>query len=164
MAEVSQLLGAHARFMEWRRLKASVLTMVEHLFPPKHPVLAAVCNALCGDPLADCTLQADGASCRLCDRIGDEQFLKRSGGLACTQLFYGPSSRADGRMDLSLQPVRSQSLRLSDLERIMGLGEHARGFVGSVRALTGLPRKRAPSSWKQLSAAQVCRQACAGRY
>ena len=25
----------------------------------------------------------------------------------------------------------------------MDLGEHARGFVGSVRALTGLPRKRA---------------------
>ena len=142
MEEVGQLFGAHARFMEWRRLKASVLATVEHLFPPKHPFRAAVCNALYGDPLAYCTLQADDASCRLCDGIAGEQFLKRSGGLACTQLFYGPPSRADGRMDLSLQPVRSQWLRLSDLERIMDLGEHARGFVGSVRALTRLPARR----------------------
>ena len=143
MEEVGQLFGAHAQFIEWRRLKASVLATVEHLFPPKHPLRAAVCNALCGDPLAYCTLQADDASCRLCDRIGDEKFRKRSGGLACTQLFYGPSARADDRVDLPLQPVRSQWLRLNDLERIMDLGHHARGFAGSVRALTRLPRKRA---------------------
>ena len=143
MEEVGQLFGAHAQFIEWRRLRATVLATVEHLFPSKHPLRAAVCIALCGDPLAYCTLQADDASCRLCDRIGDEQFRKRSGGLACTQLFYGPSARADDPVDLPVQPLGSQRLRLRDLERIVDLPHRAQGFARCVRALTHLPRARA---------------------
>ena len=80
--EVARLLGARAQFIQWRQKRASVLAIVEHLFQPKHPLRVAVGNALYGDPLAGCTLQADDISCRLCDKIGEAQFRKQFGGLA----------------------------------------------------------------------------------
>ena len=85
--EIAQLLGVHTHFVRWRRRKAVALAMVERIFEPQHPLRVAVGNALCGDPLACCTLLADNFSCQVCDQIGDEQFGKHSGGMACTQLF-----------------------------------------------------------------------------
>ena len=131
--EVARLLGAHAQFIQWRQKKASVLATVEHLFPPKHPLRAAVAN---------CTLQADEASCRLCDRIGEEQFQRESRGLSCTQLFYGLGARADS-LEMPPRALHAQWLRLEELDLILDLDRRARAFASSVRTLTDLPRKRA---------------------
>ena len=93
-----------------------------------------------GDPLACCTLQADNASCRICDAIGEEQFRTRSDGLACTQLFYGSKTRVAKPPS---HPWSSRWLRVEDVVAIVDLGYHARGFASSVRTLTCLPRTRA---------------------
>ena len=142
--ELAQLLGTHAQFLRWRRQKATVLAAVEHLFPPKHALRVAVCKALCGDPLAPCTLSADNAACRACDAMGEDNFCRHFGGLQCTQLFYGTKARMD-KADLppQQQPLHSQWLRLEDVAAIVDLAHHAQGFAGSVRTLTHLPRARA---------------------
>ena len=140
---VTQLLGTHAQFLRWRLQKATVLATVEHLFPPKHALRVAVCQALCGDPLAACTLQADNAACRACDVMGEDEFRRCSGGL-CTQLFYGSKARADtADLPPQKQPHHSQWLRLEDFVAIADLAHYAQGFADSVRALTHLPRARA---------------------
>ena len=142
--DLAQLLGTHAQFLRWRRQKASVLATVEHLFPPKHALRVAVCKALCGDPMAACTLQADNAACRACDVMGEDAFRRCSGGLPCTQLFYGTKARID-KADLppQQQSLHSQWLRLEDVTAIADLAHHAQGFASSVRTLTHLPRARA---------------------
>ena len=93
--DLAQLLGAPAQFLRWRRQKATVLATVEHLFPPTHALRVAVCKALCGDPLAACTLAADNAACWACDVMGEDEFRRRTFGLPCTQLFYGTKARMD---------------------------------------------------------------------
>ena len=104
--DVSQLLGAREQFLRWRRQKAIVLAAVEQLFPPKHALRMAVCKALCGDPLAACTLQADNAACRAADVPGEDEFRRCSDGLSCTQLFYGSKPR----MDVADLPPQKQPL------------------------------------------------------
>ena len=142
--DVTQLLGTHAQFLRWRLQKATVLATVEHLFPPKHALRVAVCKALCGDPLAPCTLQADNAACRACDAMGEDNFCRHFGGLQCTQLFYGTKARMDkAGLPPQQQPLHSQWLRLEDVAAIVDLAHHAQGFAGSVRTLTHLPRARA---------------------
>jgi hypothetical protein len=123
--DLAQLLGAREQFSRWRQQKAIVLVAVEQLFPPKHALRVAVCQALCRDPLAACTLQADNAACRACDVMGEDEFRRCSGGLACT---HGSKARADtADLPPQKQPHHSQWL----------------GFADSVRALTHLPRTRA---------------------
>ena len=142
--ELAQLLGAHEQFLRWRRQKVLVLAAVEQLFPPKHALRVAVCQALCGDPLAACTLQADNAACRACDVMGEDEFRRCSGGLPCTHLFYGSKARADtADLPPQKQPHHSQWLRLEDFVAIADLAHYAQGFADSVRALTHLPRARA---------------------
>lgn len=142
--DVAQLLGAREQFSRWRRQKAIVLAAVEHLFPPKHALRVAVCRALCGDPLAACTLQADNAACLACEVMGEDSFCRHFGGLQCTQLFYGTKARMD-KADLppQQQPQHSKWLHLQDVTEIADLAHHAQGFASSVRALTHLPRARA---------------------
>ncbi len=140
--DFAQLLGARAQFLQWRRHRAAVLAIVERFSPSKHPLRVAVCNALYGDPLVCCTLQADDASCRVCDQIGEEQFRRHSGGLPCTQLFYGSKGPVE-MAELPPDLLQSQWLRLEDVVAIIELGYCAAGFTSSVRTLTCLPRVRA---------------------
>ena len=141
--DVAQLLGAREQFSRWRRQKAIVLATVEHLFPPKHALRVAVCQALCGDPLAACTLQADNAACLACEFMGEDKFRRYSGGLP-TQLFYGTKARIDtADLPPQQQPLHSQWLRLEDVTAIADLAHYAQGFADSVRTLTHLPRARA---------------------
>ena len=140
MDAAQALLGAHRQFSQWRRQRARVLATVEHVFPPKHPLRLAVCRALYGDPLAECTLQADNAACRLCDIIGEDEF-EGLCGLPCTQLFYGTRARADAA-GLPAQPVHSQWIRLEDCIALSEIGRSADGLVRSTRELTSLPRAR----------------------
>ena len=142
--DVAQLLGAREQFSRWRRQKAIVLSAVEHLFPPKHALRVAVCKALCGDPLAACTLQADDAACRACDVMGEDEFRRHSGGLPCTQLFYGSKAGMDtADLPPQKQPLHAQWLGLEDVVAIADIAHHAQGFADSVRALAHLPRARA---------------------
>ena len=142
--DLAQLLGTHAQFLRWRRQKATVLATVEHLFPPKHALRVTVCQALCGDPLAACTLQADNAACLACEVMGEDEFRRHSGGLPCTQLFYGTKARMDtADLQPQKQPHHSQWLRLEDFVAVADLAHYAQGFASGVRTLTHLPRARA---------------------
>ena len=135
------LLRAHALFVKWRRHKHAVLRLVEHLFTENHHLRIAICCALCGDPLAQFTLQADDAACRLAVAVGDSEFARLCGGRA-TELFYGAPPRALSEAEPATMSHRrhSQWLRLTDYIAIIDAEHYARAFMDSVRALTALPR------------------------
>ena len=137
--EFQALLHCHSRFVDFCREKESVLSLVEQLFPPRHPLLNATARALLGDPLSAFRLRADDLCCRSCCPA----FTQLSKGLACTQLFYGTSLKALVAGEVVAEPSceqQSQCLSLAEWSRIAELPFVADGFMRSVRAFKPPPR------------------------
>lgn len=139
---LARIMRAHECFCAFCSEKEALLGIVAHALPNTHPLCGATTRALVGDPLAAFRLYADDACCRLCDALGDAAFEEKSG-RACTEFFYGCSSRAlVAGGTRATPPARAGSLTLGEWCRFVDLPSVAERFMTSARALPGASARR----------------------